>query len=819
MIYNYIKLSFRSILKHRSFSAINIVGLAIGIAACLLLAQYAYLQHSYDDFHENADRIYRLENRLLVEGGDRGGSISIDYELTNAINAAMPQIESMARFDNIDYINNTMIYKGPEGVVSYNESGVYITDKSTFDIFNFEFAYGNASRFDEPDKIILSHEIAKKYFPQGDGLGKKVTLSGNIGAYDYEVVGVLKPLPPNTHFEFSLLLSLDSQQNYTGEDIRTAFFTYIMLKEGVETEGMVAQLESVGRAHYADRLSAAEGEFYMDMQPLNKLQLYYPQYPSFKKAGDLKTVNILVIIAIIILLIAWFNYINLSTVKAIERAKEIGIRKVLGSQKKHILWQFVIESLLINIVAAMIAFTIVQISVPLMKTYLDFPVSFTWDFSFWALIILMLLAGSLISAVYPASIMMGFSPLSILSKRIALSHGGVGFRKILVVTQFVISVMLIGATMTVYRQVSFMSAADLGINIDNIVVLKSPPGDLTVKGNNFFEALGTFKNELERNNLISVMTSSSAVPGRPITWGTSMKRLEQTEKERVDMMLIAVGDRFDEAYKLELIAGRLLRKGDNPWSNGHIVINEEAARQLGFASPEAAIGERVDAPGSGTGTLVIKGVVGNHNHQSLRSGYLPITYMPSVWANYYSVKLNISPDLSPQDQLGQVKAGVDLVRDKWEEFFPFATMDYFFLDEDFDNQYKNDRQFGLIFGLFAGLAIIIASLGLLGLSSFAIARRTKEIGVRKVLGASDAHVVRILSREYIVLIIVANLIAVPLAWYFLSQWLSGYHFRIELGWWLAFIPMAIVFTIAIATIGIKVLKVAGSNPVHSLRYE
>ena len=435
------------------------------------------------------------------------------------------------------------------------------------------------------------------------------------------------------------------------------------------------------------------------------------------------------------------------------------------------------------------------------------------------LIVLMLFAGAMLSALYPASIMMGFSPLSILSKRIALSHGGVGFRKILVVTQFVISVMLIGATMTVYRQVSFMTTADLGVDIENIVVLKSPPGDLTSKGNSFFEAVGTFKNELERNNLVSVMTSSSAVPGVPISWGTSMKRLDQSESENITMQLIAVGDQFDETYGLELIAGRLLRKTDNPWSTGDIVINEEAARQLGFASPEAAVGQRVNAPGSWAKNLIVRGVVGNHNHQSLRTGYMPITYMQSIWANYYSVKLNIDESLTRREQLEQLRAGVDLIGDKWEEFFPDATLDYFFLDQEFDNQYKNDRQFGIIFGLFAGLAIIIASLGLLGLSSFAIARRTKEIGVRKVLGASDSHVVRLLSREYILLIVVANLIAVPLAWYFLGQWLDGYHFRIELGWWLAFIPMAIVLTIAIATISIRVLKVAGSNPVDSLRYE
>ncbi|MGB3464756.1 MAG: FtsX-like permease family protein, partial [Cyclobacteriaceae bacterium] len=317
---------------------------------------------------------------------------------------------------------------------------------------------------------------------------------------------------------------------------------------------------------------------------------------------------------------------------------------------------------------------------------------------------------------------------------------------------------------------------------------------------------------------VGVMTTSSAVPGKGLSWGTAVKQKAQSDQDYKNISLIAAGDNYDKAYGLQLLAGRLMEKNDNPWGNGNVVINEKAVEELGFDSPEAAIGQRLSAKVV-RNDLIIRGVVGNHNHQSLKENYVPVIYMVSVWSNYYTVKLDISDELPVTDQLAQVETGLSLIRTKWDAVFPYATFEYFFLDEEFDALYKKDRQFGLIFGLFSGLAIIIASLGLLGLSSFSIARRTKEIGVRKVLGASDAQVVKLLSKEYVILIIVANLIAVPLAWYFLSSWLENYHFRISLGWWMAVIPLVIVLLIAIGTISIKVFRVASGNPINSLRYE
>lgn len=819
MILNYLKLSFRNIIKHKAFSAINIIGLAIGIAACLVLSQYAFLQHSFDKYHSKSDRLYRLEFNYYVDGNYNAESVYINYSLSEEIKTSIPQVEEVSRFGNIDYMNNTMIYKSDKGITSHNESLIYTVDKNIFESFDFDFIAGGYEQFDEPAKAIITEEIAQKYFQSNDPIGQKISLSGNIGSFDYEVVGVLKSLPEDTHFEFNVLLSFPSEKNYTGETNNRSYFTYLLLKEGVNQDDILEPLKAASEKVFANSFEKTRASMDFELQPLTKLQLHYPKFSSFKKTGNLKTVNILIIVAVIILLIAWFNYINLSTVKAIERAKEIGIRKVLGSQKKHILYQFVIESFLINGIAALISFTIVQVSLPILNSYLDFPVGFGLDLKFWLAVAAILLVGSLLSALYPASIMMGFSPLSILSKKITLNHGGVGFRKVLVVTQFVISVVLIAATITVYKQVSFMTSADLGINIQNMVVIKSPPGDISSRANSFFEAVGTFRNELESSSLVSVMTTSSSVPGKELGWGSRVKKKAQSDKDAINMALIAVGDNYEKAYGLELKAGRLIEDGDNPWGNGNVIVNEEAVFQLGYATAEESIGKRLSASVVNGADLIIRGVVGNHNQGSLKNNYQAIIYMPSVWSNYFSVKLNVNENLPKDQQLDQVKDGLQLISDKWAEIFPYATFDYAFLDEEFDNLYKNDRQFGLIFGIFAGLAIIIASLGLLGLSSFAIARRTKEIGVRKVLGASDAHVVKLLSKEYVILIIVANLIAVPTAWYFLSSWLENYHFRIDLGWWMAVVPLAIVLFISIATISLKVLKVASGNPVDSLRYE
>jgi len=381
MIFNYLKLSFRNIFKHKIFSAINIVGLAIGIAACLILAQYAFLQYNYDVYHQHHKNVYRVENELYVDGEFDTETILINYKLTNEIRENIPQVKKMARFGSIDYINNTMIYKSKEGIISNNESQVFVSDKELFDMMDFDFIEGSPEKFDEPNKVILTNEIARKYFKDEPAV---------LGSFEYEVIGVIEDLPDNTHLAFNMLLSFLSEKNYTGSEINRSYFTYVMLEEGTNPQDLFLVMGDLANKLYAKRFAGNGSELKFDLHPLNKIQLYYPQFPSFKKAGDLKTVNILIIVAIIILMIAWFNYINLSTVKAIERAKEIGIRKVLGSRKKHILIQFMIESVLINFIAALIAFTIVQISIPIMKAYLDFPVSLGLDLSAWLLIIAIL---------------------------------------------------------------------------------------------------------------------------------------------------------------------------------------------------------------------------------------------------------------------------------------------------------------------------------------------------------------------------------------------------------------------------------------------
>ncbi|MGB3468469.1 MAG: ABC transporter permease, partial [Cyclobacteriaceae bacterium] len=503
MILNYLKLSFRNIKNHKAFTAINVVGLAIGIAACLMLMQYAFQQHSYDAYHTNSDKIYRLENDYYINNNLKSESVYTGYQLTEAIKKDIPQVTKVFRFGKLDYMNNTMIYKSADEITSHNQSSVYVADKSMFESLDLPFLEGSHDRFDEPGKVIITEKVATKYFSTINPVGKIVQLSGNVGTYDYEVIGVMEDLPENTHYEWEVLLSFPSNKNYNGEENDGSYVTYLQIKENTTPDEIIPQLKTASEKVYAGSFERTGGSMKFDMHPLNKIQLYYPQFNSFKETGDLKTVNILIIVTVIILLIAWFNYINLSTVKAIERAKEIGIRKVLGSRKKHILFQFIIESILINLIAALIAFTIVQISVPLMASYLEFPVTFGLDVKFWALILAVLIAGAVLSAIYPASIMMGFSPLSILSKKITLNQGGVGFRKILVVSQFVISVILIAATMTVYKQVNFMTTADLGMNIQNMIVIKSPPGNLN-DSNGFFEAVGTFKNELESNSLVGV---------------------------------------------------------------------------------------------------------------------------------------------------------------------------------------------------------------------------------------------------------------------------------------------------------------------------
>ena len=556
-------------------------------------------------------------------------------------------------------------------------------------------------------------------------------------------------------------------------------------------------------------------QFDLSLTNIKDIHLGISNHQLFKDGADALSVHALGVIAIIILMIAWINYLNMALVKTYERNKEVGIRKVLGASEKQVTKLFVYESFIVNVVSFVLAVTIVQIVSPFVSELTGFSYHVIQNNLVFGVMLLFILFGALLTGVYPAAMLRTFDIVNLLAKRSHRREGRkVGMRRILVAVQFAITFFLVAGTVTVYKQISFMKKADLGINMDQIFVLKAPPGKLHGSNDQYLNDYNALKDRLLGQTAIQDVVSAGELPGKPIGWGTAL-RIENAHKDQsVDTKLYSMGLGLPEFLDMKLVAGRFLRAGDSPWSRGDVVVNEKLVERLGFDNPEQALGEKLEGF-YGDVPLEIRGVIQNHHHRSLHTDFEPIAYILSNWQEYFFVKFN-------RNQINGVEGlreAVAIVEDEWDQVYIDQPMDYFFMDDNFNQQYAADDHFGKVFTSFSVLAILISCLGLFGLTTFILQRRTKEIGMRKVLGARLVDLFILLSRDYLVLLLISFIVAIPLAWYFLNEWLNEYKFNIEMGGWFIYTPLIIVLVIAVLTISIKIYQVASRNPVDSLRYE
>ncbi len=818
MIYSYIKTSIRGLLKNRIYAMVNVGGLALGMAACLVIFYYVAYELSYDKFFEESQSIHRFYLERDQQERSR-----VYFHLAPAFKPALeevPGVRSAFRMIPLDYQNNSMVYE-ENGVKNiFQQQGINFADAGIANTLGLKALEGSFSALNEPSKMVISSRVAYKIFGDQQAIGKTVTLTGNVGAHDYEIVGVMKDLPGNTHFEFTVLLSMSTLEIIEERgttDSWEGWNTKVYVKgdlPGKELEAAIGQSilekpifqgdESVWRA----RLLPV-GEHYLTV---------------VKEDGsiDQSAKNLLLglaFIGVFILVIGWINFINLSTTRAMERAREVGIRKALGSHTYQLRWQFMIESLVINLCAAVLAFTIVQVALPYLRAIAN-PMTLPVEGQplFWAVVFTLLTTGSVLAGLYPAFILSSFKPAVVLKGRVSPLGSGRFFRKGLVVFQFVASTCMIIATYVTYEQLMYMKNKDLGVKIDHTLLLDAPPGSLVEENTTFFESVNSFKEEVIQLSGVNQMTASSVVPGEPIGWNAFMKRPGEDDEIRKNIMLIACDRDFAKAYDLELLSGRFYAPGDGTFGKGNFVINEEALGHFGFSSAEEAIGQQL-LENDMFPELTIIGVVKNFHQQSLRDRIQPCGFVLSSWSNYYSITLNIDENRSATGRVEQLRSNLREIEQLWAKFFPGAPFDYSFLDQKFDAQYKVDHQFGMIITLFAIIAIVISSMGLLGLASYSIVQRTKEIGIRKVLGASLARVFGLLTQEYLILILVSTLISMPVAFYTMRQWLSNYPYKIDIGWWMLAMPVLLVGGIALLTVGSQALKTANKNPVESLRQE
>ncbi|HEX2607202.1 MAG TPA: ABC transporter permease [Flavisolibacter sp.] len=805
MVISYVKIAWRNMMRHKSYALLNIFGLAIGIAACLLILQYVFFELSFEKFQQHKDRIYRVQQDRYDNGKLSTQWSGGAYAPGNSFKDAFPEVE--------DYVKVVPIGRS---VATINNQPLkmdqmFYASNAFFKVFTFPLLYGDpAKALTEPNSIALSETSAQKLFGTSNVLGKTLTLNRTE---NYTITGVYKDPPVNTQLRPNLLVSYATfiQRMGPNNNPETAWLwdgclTYLLLRKGADPKALQPKFAGVVDKAVGAEMKKLNASVTYWLMPLTDIHLYAHYMGEPGPNGDGKTVYLLLGIALFIVVIAWVNYINLATARAITRAREVGVRKAIGSQRSQLIAQFLTESALLNGLALLLAFLLVLVSLPGFNKLSGQQLSFGLlaDGRFWLAFFGLFLMGVVFSGLYPAFVLSGFRPIEVLKGKMGGTRQSGLLRKSLVVFQFAASLFLLIGTVTVYRQIQYMRKQALGISIDQTLVVEAP---IVGVDSTFLQKMTAFKETLRQQSAIRAITVSTSIPGEPVGWNAGGIKLVGTD-ESTQKQYRVIGMDYDylTTYNIKMIAGKPFSKEMGSGKQS-VIFNRKGIEQLGFSDPEQAIGKKIDFWGE---QYTVEGVTENFHQQSLREDFEPLIYrlIPDV-SGYVSIKL----------QASQLAATIASTKATWDRFFPGNTFDYYFLDEHFDEQYRADRRFGEVFSLFTGLAILVACLGLFGLASFTTLQRTKEIGIRKVLGASVPGILKLLYREFALLLGIAFIIAVPLAWITTWQWLQNYAFRISVHWSYFVLPFLVLISIALLTVSIQSFRAAMANPVKSLRTE
>jgi len=808
MLKNHLQLAIRNLFKRKGYSSLNILGLAIGITCCLLIFQHVAHERSYESFNPNAGQVVRLRLDYWQQGKLSWQSATVYPAIAPTMKKELPEVEDFCRL-----IDANFLLANDANHVKIKETNGYFADPSALNILGIRLVKGNpTSALDGPNKILLSQTMARKYFGNEDPMGKRLTVREGK-PLSMEVSGVYQDYPANSHLVLNHLISyatLNEQIRQDGDSSRPAetswgwydFYAYVKLKPGADWKTLQSKLPAFADRHMnKDRKNGNKN--YIFLIPLTDIHLYSNFNQEAEVNGNGKAVGFLFLIAFFIIVIAWVNYTNLATSRSLERAKEVGVRKVLGAIKRDLVLQFLTESLLLNILSLLIA---LLAAVLLARPFNElagsqqaaaFHLPLTYALGFAALF----LTGTFISGAYPAFVLSGYQPIKVLKGMFRNSTQGQLLRKSLIIGQFAVSVILIAGTILVYQQVQFMRSRNLGANINQTLVLE---GARSQQDSIYHEAFQPFKTELLQQPGIRSVTASSNVMGQEIYWTNGAQRLDGNNKGTT-LYHLGIDYDFLPAYDLKLAAGRNFSK-DFGTDKKTVLLNQRAVEVLGFKNDADAINKKIRRGGD---TATVIGVIANYHHQGLQKAIEPmVVLLRPNQRSYYSIKLTSNP-----------RQAIAAIEKRWNKYFPDDPFNYFFLDESFAQQYKADVRFGKVFGLFASLAILIACFGLLGLSAYNVLQRTKEIGIRKVLGASVRHLVFTLSKEFLYLVLFSLVIAVPLTWWVMNSWLQDFAYRISIQWWVFAFAGVLAILIALITVGYQALRAALTNPVKSLRTE
>ncbi len=791
MLRNYLKIAWRNLMKSKVFSFINVTGLTIGITVCMMIFLFIMNEFSVDNFHKNGKNIYRVM-RSYDASKEPAPWLSGPY--ATALKSDYPkEIKEAVRIiptnDLISFGNN-----------SFNEKKVYIADPDFFSVFSFPLIKGNVNTvLKDPSSVVLTETTAKKYFGSVENaFGKVVEMDKH---YQLKVTGIAKDVPSNSHLNFDLVVPLSNFYNepWFNVWVNNNNFTYVVLNEGVNKSNLEKQFP-----YFMDKYMGADMErtgthFNLALVPLK--DVYFQGESAFDpvKHGDKTVVFIFLSIAVLILLIACINFMNLSTIRAVERSKEVGLRKVMGALRSNLIRQFIGESLLLTFISCLLSLGLLKLFMPLYNELLGYSLTVSFNnpviylFLIGVIVIVGFLAGS-----YPAFFLSSFSPIESLKGKLKLGKGGSRFRQILVVTQFTISVLLIVGTIIIMDQMSYVKNKQLGYDKDQTVVVPIDNEDIS-------RHILSFKNELQNKPAVSSVSLMSGEPGGFFDlYPFEVEGQRDVWKARTEFSDLQIV----QTLGLKMIAGRNFSPEFATDSTDAVLINRTAATKLGF-TPDQAIGKWIKNTFRDSTRRRIVGVVEDFNFLSLKENMDALVISPGDDRRVALVKL----------KPGNLNSGLTTVKAVYNQVAPVYPFEFTFLDQKFNQLYKTDMRQQTILTVFAALAIFIACLGLFGLASFTAAKRVKEIGVRKVLGSSVENIIILLSKDLLKPVLIATCIALPIGYFAMDKWLQNFAYKTSLSWWVFLLAAVITFTIAFITIGLKAIKAATANPVKSLRAE
>ncbi|HTB26195.1 MAG TPA: ABC transporter permease [Puia sp.] len=793
MLKNYFKIAFRNLWRHRVFSLINILGLTVGMTACFLIFLYVRFELSYDKFHSKSDRIYRIvcDIKTPTETMHPGGP---SWAVGPHLMGGFPQVEAAVRTTD----DELLVRKGN---FKFQEKSSLWADSSFFQVFDFKLVKGNPkTALNEPLSIVFSESAVKKYFGDKDPLGQTVLLTGD--GFTAKITGVMKDIPENSMIRADMIVSMNTltRKLNPGLDDQWGNYgnrTYVLLRPGANAAAFEKQIPA-----FLEKMNGTEMK-QLNMYPTLILEKFKDAYLTSDRndsnSGSIKNVYIFSVIAVFILLIACFNFINLTTARSAERAKEVGIRKVVGAGRQQLTRQFIGESVLICVIAFILTIAVAALLLPSFNQLAGKTLSkgIFNNLSFIGILFLASIGIGVLAGIYPALVLSSFKPVTVLKGRFTTGAKGNLLRKGLVISQFTISIALIIATIIVYLQMNFMRNQDLGFNKDQMMVINSN-GDPAKDA--FVHAVSSLPN-------VKSVAMSSSVPGGGNMGAYSKIQNVKGEMQIANLDLYFVDFDYLKQFDIKMAAGRSFSRDFMTDTTHAMILNESAVKMFGYRSPKDAVGRDFNQWGR-EGKII--GVMKDFHFKSLQEVIKPLSMR--IEPNGCSL---ISIKVSGNNLPGTISS----IENKWNTLIPARPFSYFFLDEYFNEQYKSEQRFGKLFLNFAILAIIISCLGLLGLASYSTMQRTREIGIRKVLGASVGNIVNLLSKEFLRLVGIAVIIASPIAYFSMHKWLMDFAYRIPISWWIFVIAAVTATLIAILTVSFQAIRAAVSNPVKSLRSE